>query len=295
MTTTIWSRAEFGPSEWLEITQDADRRVRGGDRRRPVDPRRPREGRAGPVRDDDRARVPDALAARQVRRTRSRPRAASSGWGSTTASTRSASRRRCRSAARFRAHFEVLEVDEVERRRPGRDEGDGRARGRREARLRRRDGLALLPVARSEERCRRGVRRAPGPAPPACGRTSRCGRSARSSACSSSSTRSRFDVPDQLIPVFPAYEERFLCLVLSLLRAPRSRVIYVTSQPIHPRVIDYYFGLVPELDTPEAREPLRRRSRSSTGATGRWRRSCSSGPARSARIRGADRRPGART
>lgn len=62
-----------------------------------------------------------------------------------------------------------------------------------------------------------------------------------------------FDVPDQLIPVFPAYEERFLCLVLSLLRAPHSRVVYVTSQPIHPRVLDYFFGLVPELDTPEAR------------------------------------------
>ena len=62
-----------------------------------------------------------------------------------------------------------------------------------------------------------------------------------------------FDVPDQLIPVVPAYEERFLCLVLSLLRAPRSRVIYVTSQPIHSRVVDYYFGLVPELDTPEGR------------------------------------------
>jgi hypothetical protein len=62
-----------------------------------------------------------------------------------------------------------------------------------------------------------------------------------------------FDVPDQLIPVFPAYEERFLCMVLSLLRAPRSRVIYVTSQPIHSRVLDYYFGLVPELDTSEAR------------------------------------------
>jgi hypothetical protein len=61
------------------------------------------------------------------------------------------------------------------------------------------------------------------------------------------------EVPDQLIPVFPAYEERFLCLVLSLLRAPRSRVIYVTSQPIHPRVMDYYFGLVPELDTADAR------------------------------------------
>jgi len=61
------------------------------------------------------------------------------------------------------------------------------------------------------------------------------------------------DVPDQLIPVFPAYEERFLCLVLSLLRSRRSRVVYVTSQPILPRLIDYYFGLVPELDTPEAR------------------------------------------
>lgn len=64
------------------------------------------------------------------------------------------------------------------------------------------------------------------------------------------------DVPDQLIPVFPAYEERFLCLVLSLLRAPKSRVVYVTSQPIHPRVLDYYFSLVPDLDTPEARRRL---------------------------------------
>jgi PGM1 C-terminal domain len=62
------------------------------------------------------------------------------------------------------------------------------------------------------------------------------------------------DLPSHLLPVFPAYEERFLCLVLSLLRAPRSRVVYVTSQPILPRVIDYFFGLVPELDTPDARE-----------------------------------------
>ena len=61
------------------------------------------------------------------------------------------------------------------------------------------------------------------------------------------------EMPDQLVPVSPAYEERFLCLVLSLLRGPRSRVVYVTSQPIHPRVMDYYFSLVPELDTPEAR------------------------------------------
>jgi PGM1 C-terminal domain len=94
-----------------------------------------------------------------------------------------------------------------------------------------------------------------------------------------------FDVPDQLIPVFPAYEERFLCLVLSLLRAPRSRVIYVTSQPIHPRVADYYFSLVPELDTPEARsrfetvslvdgrnEPLSRKLLARPGAVERIRR-----------------------
>ena len=94
-----------------------------------------------------------------------------------------------------------------------------------------------------------------------------------------------FDVPDQLIPVFPAYEERFLCLVLSLLRAPRSRVVYVTSNPIHPRVADYFFSLVPELDTPEARsrfetvslvdgrnEPLSRKLLARPGALERIRR-----------------------
>ena len=94
-----------------------------------------------------------------------------------------------------------------------------------------------------------------------------------------------FDVPDQLIPVFPAYEERFLCLVLSLLRGPKSRVIYVTSQPIHSRVLDYYFSLVPELDTPEARsrfeavslvdgrnEPLSRKLLARPGALERIRR-----------------------
>ncbi len=94
-----------------------------------------------------------------------------------------------------------------------------------------------------------------------------------------------FDVPDQLIPVFPAYEERFLCLVLSLLRAPKSRVVYVTSQPIHERVLDYYFSLVPELDTPEARsrfaavslvdgrnEPLSRKLLARPGAIERIRR-----------------------
>ena len=94
-----------------------------------------------------------------------------------------------------------------------------------------------------------------------------------------------FDVPDHLTPVFPAYEERFLCLVLSLLRAPRSRVVYVTSQPIHQRLLDYYFGLVPELDRAEARarflpvslvdgrnEPLTRKLLARPGAIRRIRR-----------------------
>ena len=64
------------------------------------------------------------------------------------------------------------------------------------------------------------------------------------------------DLPRQLVPIFPAYEERFLCLVLSLLRSPRSNVVYVTSEPILPRLVDYFFGLVPGFDTPEARGRL---------------------------------------
>ena len=64
------------------------------------------------------------------------------------------------------------------------------------------------------------------------------------------------DVPEHMYPVFPAYEERFLCLVFSLLRGPRSKVIYVTSQPVLPRLIDYFFSLVPTLDTPDARRRL---------------------------------------
>jgi hypothetical protein len=63
-------------------------------------------------------------------------------------------------------------------------------------------------------------------------------------------------VPPQLAPLFPAYEERFLCLVLSLLRSPGSRVIYLTSQPILPRVVDYWFGLRRGLDSAEARSRL---------------------------------------
>ena len=64
------------------------------------------------------------------------------------------------------------------------------------------------------------------------------------------------DPPAHLAPVLPAYEERFLCLVLGLLRTPGSRVVYVTSQPVLPRVVEYWFGLMPDLDAADARQRL---------------------------------------
>lgn len=51
------------------------------------------------------------------------------------------------------------------------------------------------------------------------------------------------------------YEERFLFLLL-LLRQPRARLVYVTSQPIHPSVIDYYLGLLPGVIPSHARARL---------------------------------------
>jgi hypothetical protein len=41
-----------------------------------------------------------------------------------------------------------------------------------------------------------------------------------------------------------AYEERFLFLLL-LLREPRLRMVYVTSMPIAPKIIEYYLALLP--------------------------------------------------
>jgi hypothetical protein len=52
-----------------------------------------------------------------------------------------------------------------------------------------------------------------------------------------------------------AYEERFLFLLL-LLRQPRARLIYVTSQTILPSIIDYYLGLLPGVIPSHARQRL---------------------------------------
>src|SRR6185295_13908505 len=52
-----------------------------------------------------------------------------------------------------------------------------------------------------------------------------------------------------------AYEERYLFLLL-LLRQARARLVYVTSQAIHPDVVDYYLGLLPGVIASHARKRL---------------------------------------
>jgi hypothetical protein len=52
-----------------------------------------------------------------------------------------------------------------------------------------------------------------------------------------------------------AYEERFLFL-LFLLRQPRAELVYVTSRPIEPCVVDYYLGLLPGVVASHARRRL---------------------------------------
>lgn len=42
----------------------------------------------------------------------------------------------------------------------------------------------------------------------------------------------------------PHYEERLLCLLM-LLRFPRANIVYVTSSPLAPSIVDYYLHLLP--------------------------------------------------
>ncbi|HEX2030826.1 MAG TPA: peptide ligase PGM1-related protein [Actinomycetota bacterium] len=55
--------------------------------------------------------------------------------------------------------------------------------------------------------------------------------------------------------VIQAYEERFLFL-LFLLRQPRARLVYVTSQRILPSIVDYYLDLLPGVIPSQARPRL---------------------------------------
>ncbi len=63
------------------------------------------------------------------------------------------------------------------------------------------------------------------------------------------------DEPNMPAAVLQAYEERFLFLLL-LLRQPRARLVYVTSQAIHPSIVDYYLGLLPGIIPSHARQRL---------------------------------------
>src|SRR4051812_4771827 len=63
------------------------------------------------------------------------------------------------------------------------------------------------------------------------------------------------DTLDESAISMQPYEERYLFLLL-LLRQPRARLIYVTSQPILPSVIDYYLDLLPGVIPSHARPRL---------------------------------------
>jgi hypothetical protein len=57
------------------------------------------------------------------------------------------------------------------------------------------------------------------------------------------------------LPGAPFYEERLLFLLIRL-RNPRARLVYVTSQPIHPLVLEYYFQFLAGIPTSHARSRL---------------------------------------
>jgi hypothetical protein len=63
--------------------------------------------------------------------------------------------------------------------------------------------------------------------------------------------------PDEMARIagITHYEERLLFLLLRL-RNPRARLIYVTSQPIHPMVLDYYLQLLVGIPASHARARL---------------------------------------
>lgn len=54
---------------------------------------------------------------------------------------------------------------------------------------------------------------------------------------------------------FHHYEERMLCLLM-LLRLPCTRVVFVTSQPIAPTIIDYFLGLLQGIPSSHANKRL---------------------------------------
>ncbi|MGB3201516.1 MAG: peptide ligase PGM1-related protein [Nodosilinea sp.] len=82
----------------------------------------------------------------------------------------------------------------------------------------------------------------------------------------------RFDTQERHIVVVPSlsldqeelqkiegvnhYEERLLFSLIRL-RNPNTHIVYVTSQPLHPSIIDYYLELLPGIPSSHARDRLK--------------------------------------
>ncbi len=57
------------------------------------------------------------------------------------------------------------------------------------------------------------------------------------------------------LPGASFYEERLLFLLIRL-RNPRARLVYVTSQPVHPMILEYYFQFLAGIPASHARARL---------------------------------------
>src|SRR5215470_6108043 len=57
------------------------------------------------------------------------------------------------------------------------------------------------------------------------------------------------------LPGVNFYEERLLFLLIRL-RNPHARMVYVTSQPVHPMILEYYFQFLAGIPASHARQRL---------------------------------------
>lgn len=64
------------------------------------------------------------------------------------------------------------------------------------------------------------------------------------------------NVPDHVRPLIQTYEERYLPMVLALARQRDARVVYVTSQSVLPRLLEYYLNVIPGTDPGDLRSRL---------------------------------------
>ena len=104
----------------------------------------------------------------------------------------------------------------------------------------------------------------PRPRSPSSSSSSRgCSRSGTPSHAATRSRTPRWSCPSMTLdqselrklPGASFYEERLLFLLIRL-RNPRARMVYVTSQPVHPMILEYYFQLLAGIPASHARARL---------------------------------------